>query len=104
MGREIIRVPVNFQHPVDKDGGYIPGAHYFALHKTAPPARTGWQVYENVSEGTPVSPIFNSVTALEEWLLSQGMSPALAKTFIQDGHVPSSAVWNLPTGLWPDKS
>ena len=67
MGIEIIKVPSNFAHPKDFDGVFIPGAHLESLHLLSPEERTHFQYYETVSEGTPVSPIFQSRETLERW-------------------------------------
>lgn len=51
-----------------------------------------FQIYETVSEGTPVSPVFASRDALAEWLVSQGYSRAAAESFAKDGWAPSMVV------------
>lgn len=153
MGREIRRVPVDWQHPLDTKGTYRPANHYHPLfdndYATAvaewkqafadweadkdgersrvtaayghyeywdwsgcPPNRdyyrdrawtpeeaTAYQVYETVSEGTPVSPVFATVDDLRRWLINdQGMSEAGADQFIGWGSVPSGIV-NTATGV-----
>jgi hypothetical protein len=35
-----------------------------------PPTGEGWQVWEDVSEGSPISPVFDSAAALIDWLAS----------------------------------
>jgi hypothetical protein len=63
---------------------------------------TAYQVYENVSEGTPISPVFETREALLEWLtqpdgapcLGLGGRPAIlsreqAERFIEVGYAPS---------------
>lgn len=47
------------------------------------------QVYETVSEGTPVSPVFESKAELKAWLMSQGHSESSAEAFVNDGWAPS---------------
>lgn len=37
--------------------------------ETAP---TCWQVYESVTEGTPISPVFDSINDLYRWLITDG--------------------------------
>ena len=54
-----------------------------------PPA---YQVYENVTEGTPVSPVFQTVPALRAWLLEQGHSELAADGFIAERWAPSMVV------------
>jgi hypothetical protein len=51
MGREIRRVPANWEHPQEM---------------------TWYQVYETVSEGTPVTPPFETQSELVEYLVANG--------------------------------
>src|SRR5690349_17132771 len=60
MGREVVRVPPGFEHPLDEYGDHIVGSHHEVLYKADPASRTAFQIYENVSEGTPVSPVFDT--------------------------------------------
>jgi hypothetical protein len=46
---------------------------------------TAYQMYETVSEGTPVSPVFLTVDELRAWLLAQGHSEKAADEFIRLG-------------------
>lgn len=39
-----------------------------AWTSTKPPTGEGWQMWETVSEGSPVSPVFESAEALAQWL------------------------------------
>jgi hypothetical protein len=52
----------------------------------------GYQIYETVSEGTPVSPVFPTTEALVGWLLKNGHSEQAARRFIEWGSVPSLIV------------
>ena len=54
----------------------------------------GWQMYETVSEGTPVSPVFATRDELAEWLSSpaagrEQVSPGAAKAFAAEGWAPT---------------
>src|SRR5262245_21266761 len=89
MGRRIVKVPANFEHPKDTDGDYIPGAHHQILYALPTQARDCFQIYEDVSEGTPVSPIFPTEEALRDWLSAVGVSFEAADRFIKTGHAPS---------------
>lgn len=56
--------------------------------------KTHYQIYETVSEGTPISPVFASLQEMEEWLVNDGgrdgkVSRGAAKSFCVDGWVPS---------------
>lgn len=88
MGREIVRVPPGFQHPTDEEGYPVPGAHLEPLYYTEAARLTAYQIYENTSEGTPVSPIFNTATELVSWLVTQGVPKESAEAFISQGHAP----------------
>lgn len=123
MGREVRRVPPDWQHPKDEDTGrYIPlhaprpltelrdeyvawfanweqwqrGEHpeqrdyaatgTFTDWDGGPPnpddymppweetERTHYQMYENTSEGTPISPVFATPEELARWLADTGAS------------------------------
>ena len=44
-----------------------------------------YQVYQTVSEGSPTSPVFETLDELEEWLISQGTSQEGARAFRKEG-------------------
>lgn len=63
--------------PTDRD-------YYRLAWKDEP---TAYQVYENVSEGTPVSPVFATVDDLRAWLMEEwALSPEAADNFIKTGY------------------
>lgn len=62
--------------------------------KIEPPTGEGWQVWETVSEGSPVSPVFNSAESLVSWLESEGYSRLAAENFVKSGLVPSGVFVN----------
>lgn len=94
MGREIRRVPANWQHPKNEHGKYIPMVEHITYTaeeieqglrdgwlKNTPPnygmdvmpqwldsERTHLQMYENTSEGTPISPVMATADELAHWL------------------------------------
>jgi len=111
MGREIRRVPTDWEHPKnerghyqplynqsfddafkawmdDKDGGTSPDPEYYRP-AWAEDAELGYCMYETVSEGTPVSPVFESLQGLEDWMVEQGTARENAKAFCKSGWVPS---------------
>lgn len=51
-----------------------------------------YQIYETVSEGTPVSPVFETKGELVDWLVAQGYSRAAAEGFAEDEYAPSMAI------------
>jgi hypothetical protein len=92
MGREIRRVPPGFEHPVDENGDFIAGAHHEPLYCVDPASLTSYQVYENVSEGSPVSPIFDAAEELVQWLKREGWQQDAIDALLNDGHFPSLVV------------
>lgn len=125
MGREIRRVPPNWEHPLGdrvdfyqplydesypealaqfrekpSDWGYQePRPEYYRPEWT-PEDATAYQVYENVSEGTPISPVLPDRAALLEWLTTDGSGLGIggrkmpltreqAERFIEDEYSPS---------------
>ena len=54
---------------------------------------THYQVYENVSEGTPTSPVFATLEEVVTWLVEdQGHSENAVRAFVRIGHAPSMVV------------
>ena len=143
MGREVRRVPKDWEHPRDDFGNDIPlhdevyedialrwvehciawenGTHEDCEEHKAeypfwwewddgPPDResyrpiytsppTHYQMYETVSEGTPVSPVFASKDELADWLVEEkGHTREAAEAFVDDGWAPSF-VFTPRTGL-----
>lgn len=49
----------------------------------------GYCVYENVSEGTPVSPIFKTKKEVQAWLIEHGHSEEAAAQFSEQEWAPS---------------
>lgn len=94
MGREVRMVAADWQHPKDSNGRHIPLHENFPYSSeeiqeglregwlvNEPPfygigvmpqwssaERTHWQMYQNVSEGTPISPVMPNAESLAEWL------------------------------------
>lgn len=53
-------------------------------------ATMGYCYYENVSEGTPISPVFATSDELANWLVEhEGLRPEAAKRFVDIGWSPS---------------
>lgn len=154
MGREVRRVPADWQHPKDDNGRYIPlhgggftvadadwnegyakwqeglvssydadskwrartpedGARYtdWDGHRPSPddymPAwpeerRTHLMMYEDTSEGTPISPAFETPEELAQWLADNGASAFAGDTatyeqwlrVCQGGWAPSMIIAN----------
>lgn len=88
--------------PVCHGASYVeayPGqeAEEEAWKETPPPAGVGWQMWESVSEGSPVSPVFPTAEALALWMSTDyrgplGSRPSLeaARRFVEAGWAPSA--------------
>jgi len=139
MGREVRRVPPDWQHPKDERGHYIPllgggfsdrlaewdeeaaqwakgyrrdyvsggwavrdgeegeaGYTYAEYAGERPRAenympdwpseqRTHWQMYEDTSEGTPISPVMDTPEALARWLADNNASAFGSATASYEG-------------------
>lgn len=53
---------------------------------------TAYQVYEDVTEGTPISPVFQTREDLMAWLTESGMTVPQAEYFIVEGWLPSMII------------
>lgn len=69
-----------------------PDAEYYRPKWTEEP--TCYQIYETVSEGTPDSPVFETLDEMREWLVEEGYSEDAARKFCEHGYVPSLIVFN----------
>jgi hypothetical protein len=137
MGREVKRVPLDFDWPLEKtwEGYLSPYSEYWrecpfcngiglnritssgryceccggdggiwltpewkakddAWEPTDPPIGEGWQVWEIVSEGSPVSPVFATKEALVDYLVSEGHMRSSSQAFADAGWAPSMFVAN----------
>lgn len=71
---------------------------------TQPPTGDCWQLWETVSEGSPISPVFTTPEDLARWMVSgqsEWMMPTdydAALRFVNDGWAPSLA-YTAETGL-----
>jgi hypothetical protein len=78
-----------------------------AWESTEPPAGDGWQLWETVSEGSPISPVFATPEELAGWMSQpererNRVSRETALKFIGEGWAPtfmSSAATGLVTGV-----
>lgn len=132
MGREVRMVPENWKHPKDGNGHYIPMHESFPYNaeevkeglrdgwlKGKPPhynidvmpqwprsQRTHYQMYEDTSEGTPISPVMETPEKLARWLADHKASSFAGRsasyeqwlTTIRAGSAPS-AILSTETGL-----
>jgi len=112
--RELRRVPMDFSHPI---GEVWPGFlspeglsddELDAWVGTDPPTGEGFQLWETTSEGSPVSPVFETDEALAEWCEANATPFASFKwsrerwlnMFRKDaGGVGTLGAWSASTGL-----
>jgi hypothetical protein len=76
-----------------------------AWEPTDPPTGDGWQLWETVSEGSPISPVFSTAEGLARWMSDPARGDrwvphAAAAQFIDDGWAPTF-VSTPTTGLVP---
>jgi hypothetical protein len=77
-----------------------------AWEPTDPPTGGGWQLWETVSEGSPISPVFADADGLIDWLCSPAyswggpMERESAARFVRAGWAPS-LVFTPATGVVP---
>lgn len=78
-----------------------------AWEKSEPPMGEGWQLWETVSEGSPVSPAFATADELAAWMSDpergrNWVTPEAAAEFIKQGWAPtmmSTAATGLVSGV-----
>ncbi len=120
MGREVKRVDLNFKWPKETWWGYclesVPCGYCkknglsddcelcygdgWAPVSIDPPEGEGWQLWETVSEGSPITPVCASADELAQWLFDNG-DPVHGKltketwmNMINRGHCPSLMIEN----------
>lgn len=74
---------------------------YDEWERTEPPAGDGYQIWETVSEGSPISPVFSDPKELAKWMarygskgVTSGMTADQWLTFIDAGWAPSGVLVN----------
>jgi len=77
--------------------GMPPNQEYYRTYKDED--CTCYQIYETVSEGTPVSPVFDSKEDMKAWLIKEGHSPKAAEGFVDSGWAPSMIVNRTESGV-----
>lgn len=74
--------------------GSGPDIEYYRQEKWTEEEANCFQIYQTVSEGTPVSPVFESLEEMEKWLIKEGHSEKSAKAFCESGWAPSAVMLN----------
>lgn len=73
--------------------GDPPSQESYREREWTPDEATAFQIYETVSEGTPVSPVFETEDDLVAWVMAEwGHSEVAARKFVEWGSVPSMMV------------
>lgn len=84
MGREVRRVPANWQHPKDDNGNFIPLLDG-DMPRWPESECTHLMMYESVTEGTPISPAFETPEELAHWLTDNGADAYAGRTATYQG-------------------
>jgi hypothetical protein len=68
-----------------------------AWEPTDPPKGDGWQLWETVSEGSPVSPVFDSADGLAGWMSDPARGDRwvpgdVARKFVDEGWAPTGVI------------
>ena len=106
MGRELKRVPLDFDAPLGEVwGGY---QHSDMFDDIEPPSGEGYQCWETVSEGSPISPVFKTLDELCQWLANHptGITDQLSASDWKDALSKNCGVIDLHTKEYfapPDK-
>lgn len=66
-----------------------PDRDHYREQRWTPEEAMCYQVYEDVSEGTPISPVFETAADMRAWLIAQGHSEYATDEFIRYGWAPS---------------
>jgi len=59
-----------------------------------PPIGEGWQLWETITEGSPISPVFSDKESFTNWLIQEGYSEGAAEQFSESGWSPSMVMVN----------
>ncbi|GGM27503.1 hypothetical protein GCM10011608_10360 [Micromonospora sonchi] len=75
-------------------------AAYEAWEPTEPPMGDGWQLWETVSEGSPISPVFPTSEGLVSWMSDpergrDWVPGEVAAKFVAEGWAPTGAVTSM---------
>lgn len=59
---------------------------YKAWEPVNPPSGEGWQIWETVSEGSPITPVFATAEELADWCVEHQPQPAPAARNVAEVH------------------
>ena len=100
MGREVKRVALDFDWPLSKVWkGFINNSFASNMWKeTEPPEGPGWQMWETVSDGSPISPVFKTPEELARYMADNPWGASRGETYeqwlamIKEGWAPSMVI------------
>ena len=117
MGRECRRVAPDWKHP-KTDGRYVPlhgrdilefwdeedGDPQFEESELMPDwtseQATHYQMYEDTTEGTPISPVFATPEELATWLVENNASAFAGQTATYDGWLRVAQGGSAPSAVF----
>jgi len=67
-----------------------------------PPTGEGWQVWEDTTEGSPISPVFATSQETIDWLVNEGYSRKAERAFVEDQQWVPSMVFVPGKGMVRD--
>jgi hypothetical protein len=69
--------------------------------ETPVPEGPGYQLWETISEGSPISPVFPTEEGFIQYLVSEGSTRSAAESFVKSGWTPSGVIVNgkMTTGI-----
>jgi len=114
MGREVRFVPKDWRHPINEYGRYKPlhPRRILAYHEPGEPEipedelmpdfgndATHFQMYEDCSEGTPISPICETPEELAQWLADNEASAFAGMTATYEQWLSTIRKGSAPSGI-----
>lgn len=97
------RHPSQYRFPDDTSGlsftewcgweGEPPDPRIYRQESWTEDEATTVQLYENVSEGTPVSPVFATLDVLGGWMMEHGYSQSEVEKILSAGRLPSGTIY-----------
>ncbi len=83
-------MPPGWAHPRGDAGDNVDGGQLEPPDRLPESARTAFQIYQNVSAGSPVSPVFATLSDMKAWLIDQGQAADAIDSFVDWGFAPST--------------
>lgn len=75
--------------------GHPPQKEYYRHRNWTTEEATAYQIYETITEGTPISPVLQTEQEIVDWIVqNKNMSRDAAEQFVSDGSIPSGIIYN----------